>query len=84
ICERYLKNHQKSHIEKTYDYPCELCDKRFSARKHLQAHMLVHTREKRYACEVCDKKFATSGNLNRHKAGHTGVKLYGCPICLKR
>ncbi|XP_056302458.1 zinc finger protein 345 [Danio aesculapii] len=83
-CERYLKNHQKSHIEKTYEFSCEICEKRFSARKHLQAHMLVHTREKRYTCDVCDKKFATSGNLNRHKAGHTGVKLYGCPICLKR
>uniref|UniRef100_A0A672NHQ0 C2H2-type domain-containing protein n=1 Tax=Sinocyclocheilus grahami TaxID=75366 RepID=A0A672NHQ0_SINGR len=29
-CERYLKNHQKSHIEKTYEYLCELCDKRTS------------------------------------------------------
>ncbi|XP_065582495.1 zinc finger protein 28-like [Artemia franciscana] len=79
---RKLERHQRSHTEKK-TYKCDVCEKIFSQRGHLNTHQRVHTGEKPFNCHVFDKTFSQAASLNRHQRLHSSEKLFKCHVCDK-
>ncbi|XP_074657127.1 uncharacterized protein LOC141910295 [Tubulanus polymorphus] len=91
--EKLLKNHQRScHglIQENGDYiqlewPCSLCDKKFTAKRYLALHLHRHDMraqgKKEFFCTLCDKGFTAKNSLNEHMNMHTGKRPYSCPFC---
>ncbi|XP_063442626.1 zinc finger protein 320-like [Mytilus trossulus] len=46
---------------------CEVCDKIFGQKGHLQDHMLTHYDVKEFQCDLCKKKFKFQRNVARHR-----------------
>ena len=74
---------RKHSREKSCEYECHVCNKRFSRSWHLAEHRTTHTGEKPYKCDVCDKSFSKSWTLADHKRIHTGERPYKCDVCMK-
>lgn len=51
------------------DFACNICDKRFRQRTHLEYHINTHTGAKPFACDQCDRSFSQTASLYRHKRG---------------
>lgn len=49
---------------------CDICNKMFRDKYHLNRHLLVHTKEKPYQCEVCQKLFSRKDKLVQHSLLH--------------
>lgn len=62
--------------------PCtyEGCDRMFTTKQNLEAHMCTHTGARPYPCtwEGCDKAFTTSSSRASHLRIHTQDKRYLC------
>ena len=62
---------------------CQYCDKTFYLKGNLQAHELIHTKEKPYkpyACQYCDKSFKQKGSLQKHELIHTEENSHNVEI----
>ncbi|KAK2708629.1 zinc finger protein 239-like isoform X2 [Artemia franciscana] len=68
-------------LEKPYE--CEICQKNFSRRAHLNLHQRTHTGDKPHQCELCKKNFSNPSGLRVHRRIHTGDKPYQCEECKK-
>ncbi|XP_071037981.1 endothelial zinc finger protein induced by tumor necrosis factor alpha [Parasteatoda tepidariorum] len=55
---------------------CNICNKSFAAKKHLDRHYNIHTGEKPFACTVCDKTFTRKDNLQVHMKRHEGCRPF--------
>ncbi|XP_078114080.1 uncharacterized protein LOC144522685 [Sander vitreus] len=75
-------NHDQSHAHER-PFSCTVCDKRFSCKGNLHAHMRSHTGEKPFTCSVCNKGFSAKVNLKTHMRSHTGEKPFSCSMCSK-
>lgn len=51
-------------------HKCDICNKLFRDKYHLNRHYLVHTKEKPYQCEVCQKLFSRKDKLVQHALLH--------------
>lgn len=51
-------------------HKCDICNKMFRDKYHLNRHFLVHTKEKPYQCEVCQKLFSRKDKLMQHSLLH--------------
>lgn len=51
-------------------HKCDICNKMFRDKYHLNRHFLVHTKEKPYQCEVCQKLFSRKDKLTQHSLLH--------------
>uniref|UniRef100_A0A182PK50 Protein krueppel n=1 Tax=Anopheles epiroticus TaxID=199890 RepID=A0A182PK50_9DIPT len=48
-------------------HECEICGKKFTAKKNLTRHLMIHTGEKPFKCDQCDRTYRQSGELKRHR-----------------
>ncbi|KAH7970804.1 hypothetical protein HPB49_015757 [Dermacentor silvarum] len=62
-------------------YECGVCRQRFSTKKSVTNHLIVHKGEKPYACDVCGLKFFQKFPLLKHQRIHTGEMPYACQVC---
>lgn len=80
-----LRCHLRSeHPEPMEKHVCNMCDKNFSSRQLLRAHVvLVHEKTKQVECEICKKSFCNMATLRRHKKLHNKMTavLYSCSFC---
>ncbi|XP_063224821.1 gastrula zinc finger protein XlCGF58.1-like isoform X4 [Bacillus rossius redtenbacheri] len=49
------------------DFPCHACDRRFTTRHKLTAHLRKHTGEKPFRCEMCCRNYRTAAGLGFHR-----------------
>lgn len=76
-------------------FRCQLCNKGFTRKYHMQRHVRLHTRgpvpkahlldwtRRPYACGVCKMGFTRQHHLTRHMLIHTGERPHSCHICGK-
>ncbi|XP_013102629.1 zinc finger protein 391-like [Stomoxys calcitrans] len=78
-----LVEHIRLHVDPDY-YKCSYCTKRFTNKRNLQLHTLLHV-DKKYACDKCDKKYARKSQLGEHKLTHMPKpeKKFQCKECGK-
>ncbi|XP_054467311.1 zinc finger protein 625-like [Anoplopoma fimbria] len=74
------KIHSNTHTDNTF-LQCDMCEKAFQYKSHLQRHLIIHTGEKPFTCDICGKIFSLKSSLNVHLGIHTGEKPYSCKIC---
>ena len=65
---RHMKIHEAT------KFPCTICNKSFSRKDNLAAHIsMVHDKDQ-IACHKCGTKFSKKSNLSRHEK--TAILLY--------
>ncbi|XP_059495189.1 zinc finger protein 438 isoform X3 [Stegostoma tigrinum] len=68
-------------------YKCNVCDRGFQFKHHLQDHLNIHSKSRPYCCRICHKAYSHSGSLSTHmKRCHSEVhrkKLMCCEFCAK-
>ncbi len=75
-----LRNHMRNIHKQAQPLQCGMCDKRFSGRDNLRAHMRTHATKRPYKCELCDFSCDRKGNLTQHVRTHSGVRHH-CDQC---
>nr|KAJ3412185.1 hypothetical protein HK105_002417 [Polyrhizophydium stewartii] len=70
-----------------YRFPCTLCDRAFTRKYNLEAHILVHQNRKPYSCshKNCSEAFVRKYDLKRHIRTIHQRTYYGpCPHCQRQ
>ncbi|KAI8923642.1 hypothetical protein BC831DRAFT_381465, partial [Entophlyctis helioformis] len=59
------------------------CDRTFTRKYNLDAHLRSHEDIRPYGCDACDRRFSRKHDLNRHVSSvHDRFRRYGpCPHC---
>ena len=79
-----LREHQFGvHFKNVGEYVCGICQKRFIFRRHLKAHMAVHSDNRNYSCSICNLTCKRRSHLHKHMATHTNEMNYRCDVCHK-
>lgn len=81
----HLSQHTKAVHLQIRPHVCSQCDKRFSVKALLRAHMLTHSDEKHCICDECGVPFKSVIHLRKHKVQvHQRTRSHVCQICDKR
>lgn len=67
----------------TWNYQCEVCNKRFHIKPNYDSHMRRHVGDKPFSCQMCQKSFVTKDELRKHMTSHTNVRAFQCATCGK-
>ena len=57
-------------------FRCNVCQRAFSQKGHLENHMHTHTGDRPFKCEICSASFDLNSTLKLHKFTHTGVRPF--------
>ncbi len=68
----------RSGMDKRYECEYPGCDRVYTSKSNLRAHVRVHEGNFKYHCDSCSKAFSSSYSLKIHQRVHTGEKLYIC------
>ena len=82
----HLYRHLRTVHSASRPYKCDVCDKTYKLKTHLNRHIkicwpvLIH---RKFACDVCEYKAKTADVLAAHKMTHkpSHDKPYKCDIC---
>ncbi|XP_056379427.1 zinc finger and BTB domain-containing protein 41 [Hyla sarda] len=65
---------------KSDGWKCDICNKSFTRRPHLQEHMILHSQDKPFKCTYCDEQFKSRFKRLKHQEKyHLGP--FPCDIC---
>ncbi|XP_078417853.1 zinc finger and BTB domain-containing protein 41 [Cetorhinus maximus] len=66
--------------KKSEAWKCEVCNKTFTRRPHLEEHMILHTQDKPFKCSYCEEHFKSRfARLKHQEKFHLGP--FPCDIC---
>lgn len=76
------KKTERPNNQKYIPAVCPECNKTFSNKYNMFAHMRSHSRSAVYPCEQCSRTYRSQGNLSHHKRlAHQGILNYICVEC---
>lgn len=79
-----LREHRITVHLKNGRFPCNECEKRFTNRRALQIHRVIHTKERNYVCELCGSTHKRPRELKLHMRDmHSEHQTYRCDVCFK-
>ncbi|OWF45270.1 uncharacterized protein LOC110457257 [Mizuhopecten yessoensis] len=64
-------------------WQCHLCEKSYTTKHNLVAHILDHNNIKPHLCMVCGKYFKQLSHLNTHMLTHDNIRPHKCDVCGK-
>ncbi|XP_068096157.1 zinc finger and BTB domain-containing protein 41 [Hyperolius riggenbachi] len=65
---------------KSEGWKCDICNKSFSRRPHLEEHMILHSQDNPFKCTYCDEQFKSRfKRLKHHEKYHLGP--FPCDLC---
>jgi len=68
-------------VSKDNTFKCQQCDKAYSTKAHLKAHIYSAHEGLKYGCNQCEKQYTEQNSLTKHvKSAHDGVR-YTCDQC---
>ncbi|XP_051985201.1 zinc finger and BTB domain-containing protein 41 [Xyrauchen texanus] len=84
---RHVKRFHPDHLQefltqkkKREGWKCDICQKSFSRRPHLEEHMVLHSQDKPFKCAYCDEYFKSRfARLKHQEKFHLGP--FPCDIC---
>ncbi|XP_062616621.1 gastrula zinc finger protein XlCGF8.2DB-like [Saccostrea cucullata] len=76
-----LKHIRIKHDQQKLAFSCDDCNKRFSDRQQLNAHLEKHDKCQRFKCDTCSETFTYRHNLTRHMKKHPTPKVHTCSYC---
>ncbi|XP_043936189.1 zinc finger and BTB domain-containing protein 41 [Protopterus annectens] len=66
--------------KKTESWKCEVCNKSFTRKPHLEEHMILHTQHKPFKCTYCEEHFKSRfARLKHQEKFHLGP--FPCDVC---
>ncbi|XP_067893805.1 zinc finger and BTB domain-containing protein 41 isoform X2 [Heterodontus francisci] len=66
--------------KKSEAWKCDVCNKTFTRRPHLEEHMILHTQDKPFKCSYCEEHFKSRfARLKHQEKFHLGP--FPCDIC---
>lgn len=71
-----LTEHQEIVHHGIKPFLCDVCERAFTKKSHLERHLYTHSEEKPFSCSHCGKGVTTRQQLRRHEITHT--KAFKC------
>ncbi|XP_045489074.1 zinc finger protein 92 isoform X1 [Pieris rapae] len=65
--EKHIMRVHREKKEKPKNHMCNLCGKKFSDKKALNQHEVIHSMERPLTCEICSQSFKQKASLYTHK-----------------
>ncbi|KAK6484140.1 zinc finger and BTB domain-containing protein 41-like [Huso huso] len=66
--------------KKSEGWKCDICNKSFTRRPHLEEHMILHTHDRPFKCAYCEEHFKSRfARLKHQEKFHLGP--FPCDIC---
>lgn len=73
---------QPEHGKDGISYTCTICEKGFSLKQRLDAHLAYHKRQfMSFPCNLCGKVLTSKHGRDNHIRTHTGERPYACKVC---
>lgn len=76
-----LNLHNKRHHTPIKPFECTICLRKFSVKKDLRMHVVIHSEERHFQCDICGKGFSRETTLSLHKKAHTIDLAHPCQLC---